>query len=67
MDQPLSAYLPSPESDEPLLSAVTLRHVLSHTGGFPTPNLKPGDPLKLEFYPGSHFAYSGESYSYLGE
>ncbi len=52
MDQPLSIYLPSPESEDPFLSAVTLRHVLSHTGGFPTANLKPGDPLKLEFYPG---------------
>lgn len=66
MDQPLSAYLPSPESEDLFLSAVTLRHVLSHTGGFPTANLKPGDSLKLEFYPGTQFAYSGESYCYLG-
>jgi Beta-lactamase class C and other penicillin binding proteins len=66
MDKPLSAYLQSPESEDPFLSAVTLRHVLSHTGGFPTANLKPGDPLKLEFYPGTQFAYSGESYCYLG-
>lgn len=66
MDQPLSTYLPNPESDDPFLSAVTLRHVLTHTGGFPTANLKPGEPLQLEFYPGSQFAYSGESFCYLG-
>ncbi len=66
MDQPLSAYLQRPGSEDSFLSAVTLRHVLSHTGGFPTANLKPGDPLKLEFYPGSQFAYSGESFCYLG-
>jgi len=66
MDQPLSTYLTSPESNDTFLSVVTLRHVLSHTGGFPTANLKPGKSLKLEFYPGSQFAYSGESFCYLG-
>ena len=66
MDQPLSTYLPSLKSDDPFLSAVTLRHILSHTGGFPTANLKPGESLKLEFSPGSQFAYSGEGFCYLG-
>ena len=67
LDRPLITYLPSPESDDPFLPAVTLRHILSHTAGFPTANLKPGELLKLEFYPGERFAYSGESFCFLGK
>ena len=68
LDRPLAAYLDNFEStEEPRLTAVTLRQVLSHTSGFPTANLKKGDTLKLEFDPGSRFAYSGESYRYLGQ
>lgn len=67
LDRPLSEYLANYESNDPHLATVTLRHILSHIGGFPTANLKPGEVLKLDFKPGSRFAYSGESYCYLGK
>lgn len=67
IDRPLSDYMKYFNStDDTRLSAITLRHVLSHTSGFPTTNLKRGELLKLEFEPGSQFAYSGESFRYLG-
>jgi len=67
LDRPLSTYLKNSEPNDLYLNAVTLRHILSHTGGFPTANLKPNELLKLEFEPGSRFAYSGESFRYLGK
>lgn len=67
LDQPLASYLGDFElPDDPRVSSVTLRQVLSHTSGFPTMNLKKGDSLKLEFEPGLQFGYSGESFRYLG-
>jgi CubicO group peptidase (beta-lactamase class C family) len=67
IDRPLSIYLNDFNPIEnPRLSAITLRHVLSHTSGFPAANLKKGELLKLEFEPGSQFTYSGESFRYLG-
>lgn len=65
LDLPLHTYL-SPLDDNPYLAVLTLRHILSHTSGFPTGNLKPGEPLILESKPGNRFAYSGESFRYLG-
>lgn len=67
LDRPLSEYLKNCESNDPHLVVVTLRHILSHTGGFPRANLKPGEVLTLDFKPGHGFAYSGESYLYLGK
>ena len=70
LDTPIITYMNANDLNSitiPHLSAVTLRHILSHTSGFPTRNLKKGDLLKLEFVPGSQFAYSGESFRYLGQ
>lgn len=68
LDRSLSVYLNNfNQDDDPRLSSITLRHVLSHTSGFPTANLKKGELLKIEFDPGSQFAYSGESFRYLGK
>ena len=53
IDKPLSAYMNDFNSiDDPRLSAITLRHLLSHTSGFPTMNLRKGELLKLEYEPG---------------
>lgn len=65
LDTPLTEYLPEPYIPaEPRLKLVTMRHVLSHTTGFP--NWRPrGKPLKILFTPGERFSYSGEGYVYL--
>jgi CubicO group peptidase (beta-lactamase class C family) len=44
---------------------VTLRHVLSHSSGFPNWRSQPGSQLVPEFEPGSKFQYSGEGFFYL--
>ena len=65
LDTPLTESLPSPYiKDEPRLELITMRHVLSHTPGFP--NWRPeGKPLEIHFTPGEKFCYSGEGYVYL--
>ena len=65
LDAPLSAYLPEPYVfGDPLLPAITARHVLCHTTGWP--NWWPaGGPLVRERPPGTAFGYSGEGYIYL--
>jgi CubicO group peptidase (beta-lactamase class C family) len=49
----------------PLARTVTLRHVLSHSSGFP--NWRNGEASKLApaFTPGSKYQYSGEGFFYL--
>jgi CubicO group peptidase (beta-lactamase class C family) len=65
LDTPLTEYLPDPYvPDEPRLKLLTMRHVLSHTTGFP--NWRPeGESLTMYFSPGERFSYSGEGYMYL--
>jgi CubicO group peptidase (beta-lactamase class C family) len=65
LDKPLAEYLVEPYiPDEPRLALLTVRHVLSHSTGFP--NWRPkGKPLKMYFTPGERFSYSGEGFMYL--
>ena len=65
LDTPLTNYLADPYvPDEPRLKLLTMRHVLSHTTGFP--NWRPkGKPLRMYFSPGERFSYSGEGFVYL--
>lgn len=64
LDKPLSHYLPeSYLPDEPRLSQITARHVLSHMTGFP--NWLDDAPLTFMFTPGERWSYSGEGYVYL--
>jgi CubicO group peptidase (beta-lactamase class C family) len=65
LDKPLCDYLPEPLlTNEPRLSLITARRVLSHTTGLPNWSSEE-TPLALRFTPGERFGYSGEGYVYL--
>ena len=65
LDAPLSSYLPEPYlPQDPLAEQISIRHVLSHTSGFPNWRSN-GEPLKVFFQPGERYSYSGEGYVYL--
>ena len=64
LDVPLTTYLPKPYiADDPRLSKITARLILSHRSGFP--NWRSDDGLHIYFPPGDRFSYSGEGYIYL--
>ncbi|HLY32738.1 MAG TPA: serine hydrolase domain-containing protein [Ktedonobacterales bacterium] len=74
LDTPLTQYLPPEEREAPLLfdhivneprvHQISLRHVLTHSTGFP--NWSPEDePLRIHFVPGERFSYSGEGFIFL--
>jgi CubicO group peptidase (beta-lactamase class C family) len=64
LDEPLSNYLPAPYiADEPRIKLVTMRHVLTHTPGFP--NWRRNATLNFINNPGEKFSYSGEGFVYL--
>lgn len=44
---------------------VTVRHILSHSSGFPNWRFKPDEKLVPAFSPGSAFRYSGEGFTLL--
>lgn len=66
-DRPLAAYVD--DLPNPAARAVTARHVLSHSSGFPNWRFaKASDPvpdLVPSFTPGARYQYSGEGYFYL--
>jgi len=66
LDAPLVNYEPNLFSADPnpQLKLITVRHVLSHTTGFPDWRSKE-QPLRPQFAPGTKFNYSGEGYYYL--
>ncbi len=66
LDKPLNQYLPGnyDVADDPRLSEITARRVLSHTTGFP--NWRNGE-LKIYLKPGTRFSYSGEGFVYLAK
>jgi CubicO group peptidase (beta-lactamase class C family) len=70
LDTPLTHYWPTVSpypidpANDPRLSQITARIVLSHRTGFP--NWRPdGKPLQIRITPGTRFSYSGEGYVYL--
>lgn len=66
-DRPLAAYVD--DLRDPAARGVTIRHVLSHSSGFPNWRYaeasKPVPDLVPAFAPGSRFQYSGEGFFYL--
>ena len=67
LDTPLVTYLPGnyDVGDDPRLKQITARHVLSHTTGFPNWRPRGENGLKIHFWPGERFSYSGEGFVYL--
>ncbi|HTH53683.1 MAG TPA: serine hydrolase [Edaphobacter sp.] len=69
LDTPLTHYWPTDSpypvapANDPRLSQITARIVLSHRTGFP--NWRDGKDLKIFFTPGTRFSYSGEGFLYL--
>ncbi len=61
-DKPLVHYV---DDLEGAARAVTVRHVLCHSSGFPNWRSEAGQKLTPAFMPGSKFQYSGEGYFYL--
>ncbi len=69
LHKPLVQYLDKPYlPDQPLHEQITAYMVLVHTTGFPNwreGGWQSGNPLLVQFTPGSQFGYSGEGFLYL--
>ena len=62
-DAPLVSYVD--DLEDASARTVTVRHVLSHSSGFPNWRFEAGKKLVPEFAPGTKFQYSGEGFFYL--
>lgn len=78
LDRPLAEYLPKPLTEYPdedayaawsdlagdkRWRAITARHVLTHSTGFPNFGfMEPDGKLRIHFDPGARYAYSGDGF-----
>jgi CubicO group peptidase (beta-lactamase class C family) len=58
-----SSFFKGPMADT-LVPRITARMVLSHSTGFPNWR-PPGEPIRVQFAPGTRYSYSGEGYLLL--
>jgi CubicO group peptidase (beta-lactamase class C family) len=73
LDDPIMLHLPELKMDDPRLEQVTIRHLLSHTSGIPTPTIVPeADTIEqgvsrvqqwqMHANPGERHSYSNANY-----
>lgn len=65
LDRPVREYLPLPNDADARAGSLTIRHLLSHSGGWPNWRSTATQPLLADFVPGSRFSYSGEGFFHL--
>ncbi len=66
LDRPLvETFRPDDLADDPRLSRITPRHVMSHTTGLPNWRDRSAKTLRGAFEPGARFQYSGEGFFWL--
>lgn len=73
LDDPVVKYLPELKMDDARLKKITIRHLLSHTSGIPSPTIVPPantlkagvarlNDWKLKWQPGEKYSYSNANY-----
>lgn len=65
LDRPAREYLPLPNPDDPRGEAITMRRLLSHSGGWRNWRNNATQPLTSDFDPGTKWSYSGEGFFYM--
>jgi CubicO group peptidase (beta-lactamase class C family) len=65
LDRPLGSYIPLPDPADERAKAITLRHALSHSSGWPNWRSQREPKLVSAFTPGFRFSYSGEGYYFV--
>lgn len=65
LDRTLGSYLPLPNASDERAKAITIRHALSHSGGWQNWRTQRDPTLVSAFTPGSRFSYSGEGYYFI--
>ena len=69
LDKPLNSYLGNnyDAGNDDRINKITMRHVLSHSAGFPNWRPQESAILPINFNPGEKFSYSGEGFVYLSK
>ena len=65
LDRPVADVLSLPETADDRSRSITIRHLLSHSGGWPNWRFEANDKLASAFEPGTQWRYSGEGYVFL--